>query len=280
MSGASPVLEALDAPAHIGCVTLMVHRLDEVAGFYEKVIGLTVSTASAERVSLGTTDGTVLIRLVHAPDQPAAQARAPGLFHTAFLLPTRRDLANWMAHAHEFRVQIEGASDHLVSEAIYLSDPEGNGIEVYVDRKRADWPREAGMIKMATLPLDEASLVAERDVKASGWRFPAGGRVGHIHLKVGDLAAAEAFYVETLGLTVMARYPGASFMGWGGYHHHVAINVWQSRHAPRRENGTNGLAEFEIMLDTRRTPARPVTAGEDPSGNRFTIGSQPAEGIS
>ena len=272
MPGTYPDLETLNAPAHIGCVTVLVHDLGKMAAFYEKVLGLLVSAASADHVSLGAADGTILVRLVHAPDHASPDTRAPGLFHTAFLLPSRRDLANWLAHAQALGVPIEGASDHLVSEAIYLSDPEGNGIEVYVDRKRADWPREGGMIKMATLPLDSTSLMAERGVDAAAYRFPAGGRIGHIHLKVGDLAAAEAFYVETLGLEVMARYPGASFMGWGGYHHHVAINVWHSRHAPKRTGGTTGLDQFDIMTKANTSlPAHLTAAGEDPSGNRFTI---------
>ncbi len=272
MLGNHPVLEALDAPAHIGCVTLMAHDLGKMATFYQKVLGLTIGTSSTHEVNLGTTDGTVLIRLVHAPAQRAPDAHAPGLFHTAFLLPTRRDLANWLAHTQMLGVQIEGASNHLVSEAIYLSDPEGNGIEVYVDAKRTEWPREGNMIKMATLPLDGASLMAEQDKDVAGWQFPADGRIGHIHLKIGDLAVAEAFYIEKLGLTVMARYPGASFMGWGGYHHHVAINVWQSRNAPKRAVGTTGLAEFEIVMDGGIVlPHGLTTSGEDPSGNRFSI---------
>ncbi len=267
-----PVLEALDAPAHIGSVTLLVHDLGKVVAFYEKALGLTVSSPSTDHVNMSTADGTVLVRLVHAPDHRGPDARAAGLFHTAFLLPSRRDLANWLAHAQSLGFQIEGASDHLVSEAIYLSDPEGNGIEVYADRKRADWPREAGMIKMATLPLDGPSLMAEQGGDVAGYRFPPAGRIGHIHLKVGDLAMAEAFYVETLGLKVMARYPGASFMGWGGYHHHVAINVWQSRHAAKRSAATTGLAQFEIMTDADSAlPADLMATGEDPSGNPFTI---------
>ena len=272
MLGNPPVLEALDAPAHIGSVTLLVRDLGKVAAFYEKALGLTISAASTERVSFGTADGTILVRLVHAPGHRVPDAREPGLFHTAFLLPTRRDLANWLAHAQTVHVQIEGASDHLVSEAIYLSDPEGNGIEIYADRKRADWPREAGMIKMATLPLDSASLMAEHSGDVAGYRFPPDGRIGHVHLKVSDLVIAEAFYVETLGLKVMARYPGASFMGWGGYHHHVAVNVWQSRHAPKRAGDTIGLAQFDIMRRADSAlPANLTAAAEDPSGNRFTI---------
>ncbi len=276
MSGTAPVtaprLEALDAPAHIRRVTLNVRDPGAMASFYEKVLGLSRLPSSATAVELGAADGEPLIRLAHVPGLREAAADSPGLFHTAFLLPSRRDLANWTAHAGLHGVHIEGASDHLVSEALYLSDPEGNGIEIYADRRRAEWPRDAGMIKMATLPLDGASLMAERDAGAGPWRMPAGARIGHIHLKVGDLSAAEAFYVETLHMQVMARYPGASFMSWGGYHHHVAVNVWHSRHAAKPAPGAAGLAGFEIAAgQAGAPPAQMPASGEDPSGNSFTV---------
>lgn len=180
----------------------------------------------------------------------------------------RRDLANWVAHAQKLGVRIEGASDHLVSEAIYLSDPEGNGIEVYFDRPRAAWLRDGAMIKMATLPLDGASLMAEQDANVTLWRFPEGGRIGHVHLKVSDLALAEAFYRDQLGLTVMARYPGASFMGWGGYHHHIAINVWHSKGAKSRPGGQTGLARISVSAADNAMWAG-MERATDPSGNHL-----------
>jgi catechol 2,3-dioxygenase len=240
------ILEALDAPAHIEKVALIVRDLAVVARFYQTVLGLDMLASGADRAELGIA-GQTLVELVSRPEAPLAGPGEAGLFHIAFLLPMRRDLANWVVHAQGLGVGIEGASDHLVSEAIYLSDPEGNGIEIYVDRPRADWPMDGAAVKMSTLALDGASLMAEQAPAPQGWRFPAAGRIGHVHLKVADLEAAEAFYRERLGLRVMARYPGAVFMSWGGYHHHVALNVWRSRGAAVRRDGAAGLAHVDIV---------------------------------
>lgn len=267
---AAITLEAFDAPAHIARVRLKVRDLNRVSAFYGDVLGL-VANNDASHGTLAAADGTVLVELAAEPGLKLAPPAAPGLFHTAFLLPTRRDLANWLAHAQKLGVRLEGASDHLVSEAIYLSDPEGNGIEVYVDRARAAWPREGAMIKMATLPLDGAALMTEQDGGAANWRFPAEGRIGHVHLKVSDQALAEAFYRDQLGMAVMARYPGASFMGWGGYHHHIAVNVWQSRGAAPRPDSMAGLGHVSIIA---AGAADWATAEEmtDPSGNHLKVG--------
>jgi catechol 2,3-dioxygenase len=263
-------LEAFNAPAHIAGISLHVRDIEAVSAFYRDVIGL-APTLHGDHATLAAADGTALVRLVANPALAPASADAPGLFHTAFVLPTRADLANWLAHAQALGLRLEGASDHLVSEAIYLSDPEGNGIEVYVDRPRADWPRDAGMIRMATLPLDGASLMAERDSHAGAWHFPAMGRIGHVHLKVADLALAEAFYRDRLGLEVMARYPGATFMGWGGYHHHIAVNVWQSKGAATRPELTSGLGA--VMIAATVPPAwSGATDLTDPSGNHISLG--------
>lgn len=270
------MLEALDGPAHIGSVSLNVRDLERATAFYRDVLGLTIAETSATATSLAASDGTVLLNLIPRPELKPANPSAPGLFHTAFLLPTRRDLANWVAHARSLGVMIEGASDHLVSEAIYLSDPEGNGIEIYVDRPRAQWGRDGAMVKMATAALDGASLMAEQDRAAGPWRFPAAGRVGHVHLKVGDLAAAEAFYRDQLGMTVMARYPGAAFMSWGGYHHHIAINVWHSKGAPARDGESAGLAGVGLVMPASAVRDTLV----DPSGNRLATTPQASASIS
>jgi catechol 2,3-dioxygenase len=261
------MLEALDAPAHIASVTLTVRDLPRVAAFYRDVLGLDAAI-DADSATLAAADGTVLLRLVADPDARPPAAGAAGLFHTAFLLPSRVDLARWVVHAQSRETQVEGASDHRVSEAIYLSDPEGNGIEVYVDRPRALWPRDGAGVAMATDPLDGPSLMAElRAVtEAPAWRFPAEGRIGHVHLKVGDLAAAEAFYTTELGMEVMARYPGAAFLSWGGYHHHVAVNVWRSRGGPAAAPGREaGLLEVQIAGLAR------AGAASDPAGNRMSF---------
>lgn len=259
------MLEALNAPAHIAEVTLVVRDADDVARFYADLLGLARRPDDRGGIALSAgEDGPTLLRLVARPDLPPASSRSPGLFHIAFLLPSRADLAAWTAHAQALGADLEGASDHLVSEAIYLSDPEGNGIEVYVDRPRESWPRDGEGVAMATLPLDGPGLMAELPRAAPPWRFPAAGLIGHVHLKVGDLAQAEAFYRDRLGMQAMARYPGAVFMSWGGYHHHIALNVWRSRGAPPRPPEAMGLGEVVIA-------GRSGDALADPAGNRLSF---------
>lgn len=278
LAKAAPALEAFDAPAYIARVSLVVRDLGQVSRFYETVLGLEKVAAEPGRTLLGVSS-LPLVELVARPEAAPAGPAEAGLFHTAFLLPTRRDLANWIAHAQRLGARLEGASDHLVSEAIYLSDPEGNGIEVYVDRPRRDWPMDGAAVKMATLALDGASLMAEQDPSAPAWRFPAGGRIGHVHLKVSDLDASEAFYRDRLGLQVMARYPGAVFLSWGGYHHHLAVNVWRSRGAALRGPQDAGLAEITIALAPGAEP--PWAGGNtslrvaDPAGNRLSAEALP-----
>ena len=240
---AKPVaLEALDAPIHIGAVTLRVRDLARLTAFYRDAIGLGLIEQTATFATLGI-DGVVLVRLEQGATPPSSPA---GLFHLAILLPDRAALANWLGHAAAASVALEGASDHLVSEAIYLSDPEGNGIEIYRDRPRADWPRRDGAITMATDRLDLNALLAEAQSGPYAG-MPSGTRMGHIHLRVGDTAEAERFYGGVLGFDPMVRYPGASFMASGGYHHHIAGNVWNSRGAGPRQPGEAGLACFELV---------------------------------
>lgn len=272
-------LEAFAAPAHVARVTLQVRDLDRVARFYADALGLAVSARTDTHITLAAGDGTALLDLRLGTGLKAAGQATPGLFHTAFLLPERRDLADWVRHARRTSLAIEGASDHLVSEAVYLSDREGNGIEIYVDRLRSSWKPDGTGVAMATLPLDGASLLAE-PATAGPWRFPDAGRIGHVHLKVGDLAAAEAFYRAELGLYVMARYPGAVFLGWGGYHHHIALNVWASKGAPARTADLAGLAEIALTADGTAPWAmtgRPDRT--DPAGNRLLL-SQASASIS
>ncbi|WP_054142585.1 VOC family protein [Bosea sp. AAP35] len=273
-------MEALDAPWHIGAVTLRVFDLAGMTAFYRDAIGLSLIDRGETSAVLGV-GSTVLVRLVQGARQPSSPA---GLFHLAILLPSRRDLADWLAHAVASGVPLEGASDHLVSEAIYLSDPEGNGIEIYRDRPRSAWPRRDGALLMATDRLDLNTLLAEAGQRAYAG-VPSETRMGHVHLRVGDTTAAEAFYSDVLGLDVMVRYPGASFLASGGYHHHVAVNVWNSRGAKPREAGDAGLESFELMAQDATAynamHARFLSAGgsnsaegpviADPWGNRIML---------
>jgi catechol 2,3-dioxygenase len=200
-----------NAPHRIGKVTLSVRDLDRMTRFYSDTLGLEVLKQGAGLVQVGV-GSSVLLELRHNPSARARSPRDAGLFHTAFLLPTRADLAAWVSVAAQHGVEISGASDHLVSEAIYLADPEGNGIEIYADRPSSMWARADGAILMATEPLDFRDLA--RAGEGHRWSgFPAGGTVGHVHLQVGELAPAEDFYSELLGVPITCRYPGASFYG-------------------------------------------------------------------
>ncbi len=241
-------LEALNAPMHIGHVALNVRDMASMTAFYRDSIGLDVLASDAYQAQLGK-DGAAFLHLHAMSDAAAPSPRTPGLFHTAFLVPTRADLGRWLAHAAQTGVRLEGASDHIVSEALYLSDPEGNGIEIYADRPRSEWRREGGQIVMDTLPLDLQALLAEGTRQPGPWQgLASGSRIGHIHLKVGDAGAAEAFYADTLGFTPTYRRNGASWLGAGGYHHHIAANHWASRGSAATDGAALGLRTFGITV--------------------------------
>jgi catechol 2,3-dioxygenase len=236
---------ASDAPLSIGQVSLTVRDLDAVSRYYEHALGLQLVTSGPASRQLGT-GGTVLLDLLHDPQARRSSPREAGLFHTAFLVPTRGDLARWVRHAAEARLQIQGASDHLVSEAIYLADPEGNGIEIYADRPRSGWKMRNGQVEMASDPLDIDDLL--KQAGTHHWHgFPAGGIIGHVHLQVGAIAPAEAFYTGVLGMDLTCRYPGGSFFSSGGYHHHLAANIWNSRGAEVRGFPSTGLADVQLV---------------------------------
>ena len=237
------------APHRIGSVTLVVHDLGAVSRFYQDIVGLAVLERSASTIRLGA-GATVLLELVQ---DLAARRRSPresGLFHTAFLLPSRADLGARIGFASQRRLAVRGAADHAVSEAIYLADPEENGIEIYADRSADQWPATATGYQMPSDPLNVEAVVEA----AAGRRwqgFPYGGIVGHIHLQVGAIAPAEAFYGDLLGFDVTCRYPGASFFGSGGYHHQIATNIWNSRNASPRLEPVTGLVHFELLARDR-----------------------------
>lgn len=253
-----------DAPISIGRVTLVVRDLPKVIDFYQRVLGLVPQTASGEGVTL-LAGNTPLIEL--RQDRAARSfPQEAGLFHNAFLLPNQSDLGDWVDHAAGLGLQLEGASDHLVSEALYLRDPEGNGIEIYWDRPRTDWARTGDQIAMDTLRLDLGGLP-----RGGGWRsMPEGSVIGHVHLQVGDVAAADRFFIDDMGLTRTFAYPTAGWYGAGGYHHHLAGNVWNSRGAGQRSLGAAGLAELELLAEPGLLPAKLT----DPFGTVFTVVAQ------
>jgi len=235
---------ASQTPLRIGAVELAVRDIDRVERFYREEIGLGLIERTSGRVALGA-GGVPFLILHHRPDTRPDDRRSAGLFHTAFLMPTRRDLARFLLHVARRRTPISGVADHLVSEAIYLDDPEGNGVEVYCDRPPDTWRREGDLIALPTDPLDTDDLIA----LATGEDFsgaPAGARIGHVHLRVGDVAAAEQFYHDVLGFDVTWRTRGAAFLSSGGYHHHLATNIWSSRGAGPRDDDRAGLVRLTI----------------------------------
>ncbi len=239
----------LAATTHVGAVSLTVRDLARAMAFYRDALGLEPVTGDEGEVRLHAGDRTLIV-LRGDPAAPPQDPRAPGLFHLAIRLPDRLELAQALVRVTRARVPLHGASDHLVSEALYLADPEGNGIELYRDRPRADWPTEHGALRMATLPLDLDDLLGElngaTDVPV---RAPAGTDMGHVHLQVTDLAAAEAFWSGIVGFDVSVRgYPGALFVSAGGYHHHIGLNTWHSAGCPPAPPGAAGLRWFEIVL--------------------------------
>jgi catechol 2,3-dioxygenase len=273
----------------IGKVRLRVADLDDLTTFYERVIGLRAVEREGDVVRLGAEDGEPVIELVGAPDAPTAPSFSTGLFHLAILVPDRAELARSLQRVASAGWRLSGASDHLVSEALYLQDPEGNGIEIYRDRPREEWRRNDGELAMATLPLDLESVLGELDPgerEANG--MPSGTTMGHVHLQVADIPAAEGFYNRALGLDVTVRsYPGALFLAAGGYHHHLGLNTWQSQGAPPPPEGALGLDRYELVLPNAaerdsaadrlaQAGADPERLDEgivatDPSGNRVLL---------
>jgi catechol 2,3-dioxygenase len=235
-------------PLHIGAVGLIARDLDLLTNYYRDLLGLAVLERSEKSARLGTADGTTLIEIEHRPSAKPDDNRQAGLYHTAFLMPTRQDHARWIMHMVRNRIEISGASDHGVSEAFYLDDPEGNGIEVYNDRPRERWTWENGLVTMQTNQLDVDAILSEIDPATSTYpAAPQGLRIGHVHLRVGSVEKAERFYRGALGLGLTRRRGGATFMSSGGYHHHVGANVWHSDGAGRRDDDRAGLAWFSVQ---------------------------------
>ena len=244
--------DRLPAETRIGRTALRVADLDETTAFYRDVVGLAVLDRSDERAALGVGE-TPLLVLERDADRPARKRSDAGLFHTAFRVPSRAALGEALARVRE-RWRLDGASDHLVSEALYLDDPEGNGVEIYRDRPREEWPTDAdGTPRMATEPLDVEGVTAaagaaggtDTDSPSLVDRVPAGTDVGHVHLEVSSLSAFEAVYVDGLGFEVGTAGPDVRFVAAGGYHHHLGANTWRGRTTPATGRG---LAWFEVVV--------------------------------
>jgi catechol 2,3-dioxygenase len=233
----------------LGPVALTVSDLAASRQFYEQALGLRGTDRDDGTVALAAQDGRPLVALHGDSAAPRLNRRATGLYHLAILLPTRLDLAFALGRLAEARWPLDGASDHLVSEALYLSDPDGNGIEVYRDRPRDEWRYDNGALEMSTLALNLRDVLGEL-TGATGPQpaAPAGTTIGHVHLQVADIAEAEAFYNGVLGFDVMVRgYPGALFVSAGGYHHHIGLNTWHSAGSGPAP-GSVGLRHYEVQL--------------------------------
>jgi catechol 2,3-dioxygenase len=242
---------SINRATSLGAVALNVADIARSRAFYERAIGLVGTGRDDGTVALGAPGGPALVELRGDSSAPALDPRATGLFHLAILLPSRRDLALALCRLASARWRLDGASDHLVSEALYLSDPDGNGIEIYRDRPRDEWRYPDGQLQMATIALDLDGVLSElagEDPQGQP-TAPAGTTIGHVHLQVADLASVEDFYSGVLGFDVVVRgYPGALFVSAGGYHHHIGLNTWHSAGASPPAPGSIGLRTYEVLL--------------------------------
>src|ERR687884_509941 len=281
---------AIPAETRMGPVDVTVADLARSLDYYRRVVGLDVLEQGAGRASLGA-NSTELLVLVEEPGARPDDGHT-GLYHFALLVPTRADLARWLAHAARDQVQLTGLSDHYVSEAIYLRDPDRHGIEIYADRPRELWEGRVGE-RMTTEPLDVKDLLGKADGDFDG--LPAGTTMGHVHLKVASIPQTVAFYRDVLGFDlVVERVPQAAFLSAGGYHHHVGANTWESAGAPPPPTSSGALRHATVVLpsaEARDEAVRRVAdAGQepeatatgtlvrDPSGNAvlLTATSEPA----
>jgi catechol 2,3-dioxygenase len=271
----------------VGAVHLTVSDLARSLDYYRSAIGLRVLEEGAGRASLGTDGGELLALVEERGARPAAGYT--GLYHFALVVPERVQLAAWLAHAARDRVPLVGLSDHFVSEALYLSDPDGHGIEIYRDRPREIWEGKVGTT-LTTMPLDVDDLLGVLDDPATEPfdGLPAGTAMGHVHLKVSSIPETIEFYRDVLGLDLTAQLGDqAAFLSAGGYHHHVGANTWESAGATAPPPGTAGLRHATVVLPDEPARADVVAAVEsaglpvddqdgeplvhDPSGNAFVV---------
>lgn len=280
---------SLPATCDLGPVHLTVADLSRSVAFYEERLGLRVQERAGDTAVLGAGAGP-LLRLT-AVAGARHMAGHSGLYHFALLLPSRADLGAVLAHLRRTQTPLSGGADHLVSEALYLGDPDGNGIELYRDRPRAEWRVVDGRLQMDTLPLDFQGLLAAAGALAGRTHLPPETAVGHMHLHVGDLEEAVRFYRDAVGFDLQLRYgASAAFLSFGGYHHHLGLNTWAGTGAPPQPAGAAGLRTWELRLPDAgamaalqaRLADRGVASGRedgllrlhDPSGNGLLIAIQ------
>ncbi|PID00274.1 VOC family protein [Sporosarcina sp. P29] len=268
----------------VGQVNINVTNLNSSLEFYQKVIGFQI-LEQTDRKAILTADGKIGLLTIEQPvDVLPKEKGKTGLFHFALLLPTRADLSVFLRHLSETGLRF-GASDHLVSEALYITDPDGNGIEVYIDRLAIEWTWSNGEVKMVSDPLDVESLLAVSDMDWDG--LPADTVMGHVHLHVADLQKAEEFYTKGLGFTVVSHYPQAVFISTGDYHHHIALNTWQGVGASKPRENSVGINWYTLTFPNEEAIAKVIEqlqhlgasyivedglfVIEDPSGNKIQL---------
>lgn len=237
---------------HIAHVEYQARDLANLLAFYGDLMGLQLIEKTDAYAKLSATgQPPALLTLIERKDAlPApSNSHVVGLYHTAFRYPGRVPLASTLLRIVAAGYPLQGASDHRFSEAIYLADPEGNGIELYRDRPREEWPKMNEALQSGNLPLDLRKLLDEADQAAAlSAKVDPGMDIGHIHLQVSDLATADAFYHQRLGLDVMMAMPTALFFAAGGYHHHIGANIWHSQNAPRRKKDLTGLKSYAFVI--------------------------------
>ncbi|PYE50547.1 VOC family protein [Deinococcus yavapaiensis] len=283
----------IDPKLSLGEVALTVRDLDLAVRFYQVALGLTLLAVENGRAVLGTPDGHPLVAVRHDSQAPTPPANASGLYHLAVALPTRADLARWLKHASQLGLRL-GQSDHKTHEAFYFNDPEGNGIEIYHDWPRDQWPFKDGKFtSFDGAAIDIPNLLGTLAPSDAGWtNAPVGTRMGHVHLKMSDPNATRAFYDDVMGFDITADGMGAVFAAAGGYHHHLGNNAWHSRGGPTPPEAAQGLRHYTIELSNAaeldavtarlRNAGTPVHVGlsgnvtHDPSGNRLLLRAAPS----
>lgn len=268
-------------------VHLNVADLQRSLEFYQGIIGLKVLEKTGEKALLTADGKTPLVTIEQPSVVRPKQPRRTGLYHYALLLPSRADLAKVILHMIEVKYPLQGGSDHLVSEALYLADPDGNGIEIYTDRPASTWKWEGKEVVMTTEPMNVEDILKEDDGKPwSG--LPTGTIMGHIHLHVAEFQKTEEFYCQGLGFEIVCRYGGqALFLSTGGYHHHIGLNTWNGIGAPAPEENSVGMSSYHVVFPNeearQEAVARLTGLGAavsevqgslfttDPSGNRLEL---------
>ncbi len=285
--------ESLPPESRLGPVHLIVADLERSIGFYGGVLGLKTHQRDGSRAVLSVEGGRSVVALTEMPGAHPKPRAVTGLYHFAILVPQRRELARALQQLIDRGVPLQGAADHWVSEAIYLADPDGNGIEIYADRPRSEWPVIGDQLQMATEPLDVGDLMEEIGDRPTWEGLPAGTQIGHVHLHVGQLDSAEQFYRRVVGFDLMLHFGAqAAFLSVAGYHHHLGLNTWAGIGAPPPPPSSAGLRYFTILLPDsaaldavakRAADAElPIRRGDgalsldDPSRNRVVFALDPS----